>query len=125
MNATGGRVKTGQISLTWYGIYLRISRDPRNTHLAVDRQRTDCDVLAGQRMPESAALDVRVYADNDVTAYDKYEGSHGPGPRTGGANRSRASGPAVPGSRRPRRRSDAVRFERAPGLCGHRDSDSR
>lgn len=53
-------------------IYLRISSDPRNTELGVDRQRELCEDVAARR----GWLDVTTYADNDISAT---KGKHRPG----------------------------------------------
>ena len=56
----------------WAAVYLRKSNDPKKTFLAVERQREKCELKVGEKLPE--ACEVRVYEDNDVTAYDEFEG---------------------------------------------------
>ena len=53
-------------------LYLRISDDPRNTELGVDRQRELCESVARTR----GWADVTVYVDNDISATN---GKHRPG----------------------------------------------
>lgn len=53
-------------------LYLRISSDPRNTELGVDRQRELCEEVAARR----GWVDVTVYVDNDISATT---GKHRPG----------------------------------------------
>lgn len=48
------------------GIYLRISDDPLGMRAGVERQSTDCHVLAGARW---RGEQIRVYEDNDRSAY--------------------------------------------------------
>lgn len=50
---------------TTAGIYCRISSDPNDTRLGVDRQREDCEALAERRGWPVAG----VYVDNDTSAY--------------------------------------------------------
>jgi DNA invertase Pin-like site-specific DNA recombinase len=47
-------------------VYLRISSDPLGLRAGIERQRTDCETLAGQRF---AGHPIIVYTDNDVSAY--------------------------------------------------------
>lgn len=47
-------------------IYLRISFDPQNLGLGVERQRVDCEALAATRFPDTPT---RTYIDNDKSAY--------------------------------------------------------
>lgn len=56
----------------WAAVYLRISRDPRRTELGVRRQEKACRELLYRLGWRSR---VKVYKDNDVTAYDANEGT--------------------------------------------------
>lgn len=61
-----------QTTKTWAAIYVRKSNGPKKTHLAVERQRELCEDLMARKCP--GITDVRLYQDNDVTAYDEFEG---------------------------------------------------
>jgi DNA invertase Pin-like site-specific DNA recombinase len=58
----------------WVAKYKRKSNDPRKTYLAVVNQDKDCDQLIAMRFPGIPPGQVRDYEDNDVTAYDEFEG---------------------------------------------------
>jgi DNA invertase Pin-like site-specific DNA recombinase len=58
----------------WLAVYLRKSNDPKRTFLAVERQREDSEELAAMRLPQVPRDRYRIYQDNDVTAYDEFEG---------------------------------------------------
>lgn len=53
-------------------LYLRISSDPRNTELGIERQRELCEDVAARR----GWVDVSTYVDNDISAT---KGKHRPG----------------------------------------------
>lgn len=45
---------------------------PKKTHLAVDRQREEGELLVARHAP--GITDIGIFQDNDVTAYDEFEG---------------------------------------------------
>lgn len=49
-------------------MYLRISHDPTNSQIGVERQRVDCRAIAKIRLPNAAIVE---YVDNDVSAYHR------------------------------------------------------
>jgi|694.fasta_scaffold07683_8 DNA invertase Pin-like site-specific DNA recombinase len=49
-------------------VYLRISHDPTNSQIGVERQRVDCRAIASIRLPNATVVE---YIDNDVSAYHR------------------------------------------------------
>lgn len=50
-------------------VYVRISSDPKGERAGVERQRTDCEVLAA----DLGVTEVRLYEDNDISAFSGAE----------------------------------------------------